>query len=96
MKEWFGLTPKFVNTFEYDTSKEFQTKYLKAQQANKVTQQEGVSQRKTEEKAKKPEEKEGKAGSTETDVAAKDNNMVKIGALVSVAVLLVLIRFLVF
>ena len=95
MKEWFNLTPKYVNTVEYDTSKEFQAKYLKAQQANKVTQQEGVSQRKTEEKVKKPEEKEDKTGSTETEIA-KDNNMVKIGALVGVAVLLFLIRFLVF
>lgn len=93
MKEWFNLTPKYTNTVEYDTSKEFQAKYLKAQQANKVTQQEGVTQRKPEEKTKKPEEKE--TTSTETEVA-KDNNMVKIGALVGVAILLLLIRFLAF
>jgi len=84
-----------VNTIEYDTSKEFQAKYLKAQQANKVTQQEGISQRKTEEKTKKPEGGEKQPANTETEVT-KDNNMVKIGALVGVAILLLLIRFLVF
>jgi len=95
LKEWFNLTPKYVNTIEYDTAKEFQTKFLKAQETNKVRQQEGVSQRKAE--TEKPKKTEGKpTEATGEGEAVKDNNMVKIGALVGVAVLLLIVRFVLF
>ena len=89
------MTPKYVNTIEYDTAKEFQTKFLKKQEANKVRQQEGVSQRKTE--PEKPKKTEGQTETSGTEVeTGKENNMVKIGALVGVAVLLLIVRFVLF
>jgi len=94
LKEWFDLTPKYSDSVEFSTAQDFQDKYLKFQDRNKIQQKEGVTQRKTEEvpTSKQVNDKEKVPVQSEN---LKENNLVKYGAIVGVVILLLLIRFLV-
>jgi len=94
LKEWFGLTPKYLNNIEFSTSQAYQEKYAKYQASKKIQQKEGISQRKTEEgsKAKQENEKEKEKVSTQSD-NIKENNLIKYGAIFGVVLVLFLIRF---
>ena len=91
MKDWFKLTPKYLNTTELTNAQSFRNKYNEYQEKNKVKQYEGVTQRKTEKK-EQIDKKENDSKIKESSSNVKEDNTIKYAALIGVAVALVMLR----